>query len=556
MKTKPLTKVNKLFLFILSFFIVSFGQPTAAWWLGLIASACGYAFFLRIIADEPSLKKRFWIGTSWYFCVQLVQIFWMLSHPYNYIYGVYLGIAFLWAVQWGILCLVVSKNSLKKITHCAAIASLWTLLEWFRLFFLSGYSWNPAGLALSGSIYPLQLASLIGVFGFTFLVIFTNASALRAFFLWPKKSSVALWISLTAAPYLFGIWHLNHNRNSTPEETFEAVLVQTAFPAEEALPFTSRESYIAFVLDEWKQILEITKKQLGKKIDILALPEYVVPFGTYSYIFPYEEVSKAFEESFGSGSAKNLPPLQEPLAKYYPTEQGPIAFVNNAFWIQGIANIFNTDVIAGLEDSEYCQDGIKRHYSAAMHFKPHIEAEKFTATRYSKRVLLPMAEYIPFTFFETLAKDYGIASSFTCGDKPVVMNCEKTPFSASICYEETFGDLMSENKRAGAEMLISLSSDVWYPNSELPQLHRDHARLRTIECGIPLLRCCNTGVTCAIDSLGQTVSELGDGTRNSEWLADSLYVSIPKHHYQTLYSIVGDKLILTICFLGLLLFLL
>ena len=99
---------------------------------------------------------------------------------------------------------------------------------------------------------------------------------------------------------------------------------------------------------------------------------------------------------------------------------------------------------------------------------------------------------------------------------------------------------MRENKLKGAEFLINLTSDVWYPNSRLTQQHLDHARLRTTEGGLPLLRACNTGITCAIDSLGRTLASFGE----EEWKQGALKVEVPLYHYKTPYTLYGDSLIL------------
>jgi apolipoprotein N-acyltransferase len=464
-------------------------------------------------------------------------------------------------LQAGFFGLLVKPENIQRLYRVIGLAAVWTLLEWSRLFFLSGYTWNPAGIALTSNVYALQGASLFGVFGLSFWVILINALALRAWINRPAKRPVLLWGLLALLPYAFGFYQLETHKESF-SETLEnnnnyvnALLVQTAFPAEEAIEFTDKHTYVAFVMDEWRKILEITKSHIGKKIDLIALPEYVVPFGAYTYLYPQSYVQKIFDETYGKEHSTKLPSLEEPFAREYQTAQGDVWFVNNAYWAQGISNVFNSELVAGMEDIEKNEDEDK-YYSAALHFKPGTNAETFSSNRYSKRILLPMAEYIPFSFCRDLAAHYGIQGSFTPGEEATIAQGGQGPFSMSICYEETFGNLMREGRQNGSEMLVNLTSDVWYPNSRLPQQHADHARLRTVENGIPLLRACNTGVTMAIDSFGRTVGclESSDEETSSEWLADALYVSVPKYHYQTLYSGFGDSLIIGFSCLALLFF--
>lgn len=552
MKTNTLNILFKkeTALLLSSFFIVAFGQPAWSPLLGLLASCFGYGLFWRVAIEISSPKWRFWSAFSWFFATELVQTSWMLTHPYNYIFFVYFGFAFFWAAQFGALALFVTKANIQKNINLIGLASLWTLMEWSRLFFLSGYTWNPIGIGLTGSLYTLQLASVAGIFGLSFWVMLTNLFGLKAWMPPSKTLPTAVWLGAAAFPYFFGMIHFHiHEQNANLEgnEPINAVLVQTAFPAEEALPFKDFQSYVAFVGKEWEQILNISKKHLGKTIDLMVLPEYVVPFGTYSFIYPYESVKKSFINVFGDESLKWLPPKEEPFARQYQQLESELWLVNNAFWAQAIANAFQTELVMGLEDADELEDGTRAYYSSAIYFKPGKTAEEFSPTRYAKRVLLPLAEYIPFSFCKDFAAQYGIQSSFTPGEEATVLQGCKAPFGLSICYEETFGDLMRESRQNGSELLVNLTSDVWYPNSKLPKQHFDHARLRTVENGIPLLRACNTGITCGVDSLGRIVSTLHKEDGSSEWLADSLYVSIPRYHYKTLYSSFGDKLIIGFC---------
>lgn len=545
---------NKLcwhhFLFLaLSFFLVALGQPAWISWIGLISAVVGYALFFRVLIDIPVAKKRFWLATLWYGSIQAFQLSWMLSHPYYYIYAIHFSASLFLGLQCGFFALFVKKENIYKLHRIVALAAMWTLLEWSRFFILSGFSWNPAGLALTGSLYALQTASILGVFGLSFWVILVNLCALRAWLKLPKIIPSVFFVSLAIAPYIFGIIHLQiHDKKFvSTQEPLHALLIQPAFPSEEALQFDSKASYVAYVIDEWRQILKIIAKHQDKKFDLIALPEYVVPFGTYNFLYPYEHVKRSFEDSFGPSSVSKLPEREEPFARRY----GKVWLVNNAFWAQAIANIFNSEVIVGLEDADQHADGNLSFYSAAIHFLPHIKADDFSPTRYAKRVLLPMAEYIPFSFCQQIAAHYGINGSFTPGTHATVLQGSICPFSISICYEETFGHLMAEGRQNGSELMVNLTNDGWYPNSRLPQQHASHARLRTVESGIPLLRACNTGVTCAYDSLGRTVAMLGDGGPESEWISDALAVDLPRYHYPTIYSRTGDYVVLSFCFLAL-----
>lgn len=539
-----------ILLTIISFFVVGFGQPAWSFACSILAAVIGYALFFRVLLSIESAKRRFWLGTLWFAGVQLIQLSWFVSHPYSYIYIVYLALAFAMGLQFGLLALfaVPSRVSLKWIL---GLSGFWVVMEWARLYFLSGFSFNPIGLSLSASLYALQLASLWGIYGLSFWVLFTNLLFLKVCL---KPRLLPLWVLAAAFPYLYGVVHLqkHHKEMAMGDEKFHAVLVQPSFPIEECLNFKSSQQLTSYALEEWRQILRITKKNLGQPFDLLVLPEGVVPYGTYSCVYSSTSAIKAFKEIFGVDSLKHLPPLKEPLAVEVKSGDSTISMVNNAYWAQALANVFQTEVIAGLEDAEDVGDGKREYYSSAIHFKP-LDRDRFDFNpfRYEKRVLVPMGEYIPFPFLAKMAEKYGVFGSFTPGKEAKVAPGKKA-IGLSICYEETYGNLMRENKLKGAEVLVNLTSDIWYPNSRLVRQHFDHARLRTVENGLPLLRACNTGITAGIDSLGRVIAQLGEDRPDVETISDSLKVSIPTYIYTTVYSYTGDSLIIGFSLLSML----
>ncbi len=561
-KEHILSKPLQFFLGLISLFIVAFGQPARSLFLCVFAASIGYALFWRVLLCYESNKKRFYLSAIWFTGVQLIQLSWMISHPFYYILGPYFIFSALQGIQFGLLGLFITVENISRIIKILSIAAFWVLMEWSRLFFLSGYSWNPSGMALAGNLYSLQMASFFGVYGLSFWVILVNLLLLKCFLEYKSNlkiiASAGLFTIASLTPYIYGAIHLSiHESKSFDEkESFNAVLVQPSFAVEGMDHIYDRKVLIAYVMEQWKQILLITKKQQTKKIDLIVLPEYVVPFGTYTSVFPLETVKQIFTEVFGEKILEKMPSLDEHLIQQFQKSQkesteSTITFVNNAFWLQAFANVFDAPIVAGLEDVDDIALGKRQHYSAALYFFPACTSCAIPE-RYEKRVLVPLGEYIPFSFCRQLAISYGVEGSFTKGEKAKVFFHPKKPFGVSICYEETFGHVMRENKQNGAEILVNLTNDGWFPNSTLTKQHFDHARLRSVECGIPLIRACNTGITGGFDSLGRVVSVLGDLNKNFETVSDSLFIQMPTYNYQTLYSKFGDHLILV--FSGLALF--
>ncbi|MEI6242734.1 MAG: apolipoprotein N-acyltransferase, partial [Chlamydiota bacterium] len=414
--------------------------------------------------------------------------------------------------------------------HILALAGLWTLFEWSRLFWLSGFAWNPVGMSLASCESSVQMASLFGVYGLSFWVILTNLFGYRFFFLERTKTHFVLWSCCTLFPYFFGIGQEVIVKKFFPNnEKLSVVLVQTALFPEEKEPFFEQEKKFIPPLDQWMRIFSILRKSIkDQKVDLLVFPETTVPFRALTPIYPLYSLQQLFLLTFGETSLVSFPPLKMPLIKRM--EEGWRG--SNLYIAQALSNYFGAEVVIGLDDYDRLAG---KNANAAFHITPG----KPKCHRYEKRVLVPVAEYFPFSWCSSIASHYGIMGAFTPGKSAKVFG-EKVRFSPSICYEETFGESMREGRVLGAELFINITNDVWFPYSRLAREHFEHGRVRAVENGIPVVRSCNTGITGAIDCFGHIVATLGSKKQNQERLSGALYVSLPLQTYKTLYSFIGD----------------
>jgi apolipoprotein N-acyltransferase len=231
----------------------------------------------------------------------------------------------------------------------------------------------------------------------------------------------------------------------------------------------------------------------------------------------------------GAEVASNFPPLSYPYAEERKINDVNIFFVSNLFWCQTLSNYFGGEWIVGLDHED--REG-RKNFNSAFYLKP----QKVTMERYDKRVLLPLAEYLPFNFLKPLGRSYGIYEFFSQGRETKVFG-ESILFSPSICYEETFPGIMREGRRKGARLFVNVTNDNYFPRSSLHQQHLYHARLRAVENGIPLVRACNSGVSAAIDCFGRIISRM-DAAQGLENCVLSCRVN--SYTLATLYSWCGD----------------
>lgn len=522
----------QLFLVSLSLVLVGLAQPDWSPFCCILAAASGYALFWYGMGMCRGKLKRFFLAGVWFAGVQALHLSWFASDRYvgSFIF-VFLAILLIClGICFGLFSLLIPPSDRLSLLRICSLAGGWTLFEWGRLFLLSGFSWDPIGFALTGSIVSMQMASAFGMFGLTFWVVFTNLFALKVFSKKHRIFQSSLWVLIATVPYLFGWQEISFHRQlqaQTHYPSLNVLLVQTSLYPEQKVVFQGEEHLSLSPIDQWRLILSLLKPKLGHPVDLIAFSEAVVPYGTDVPLFYFREVAEAFRDIF-----------QIQLQN----EEGPNAVVGNAFWAQALSNVFQADIVIGLEDIQEREDGYFTAYNAAFLFQPGGGDRR----RYEKRVLVPFGEYIPFEWCKKILVRYGILDSFTPGKEAKVFPGKKASIGMSICYEETYGHLMRENRLRGASILVNLTNDVWYPKSRLPIVHYLHGRVRAVEGGLPVVRASNTGVTCAIDSLGHTLSMLDYENPKGYSSPGVLYLALPLYTYPTLYSRYGDHII--ICF--------
>ncbi|NGX47576.1 MAG: Apolipoprotein N-acyltransferase [Chlamydiae bacterium] len=511
---------------LISFLIVAFGMPSFAPILGPIAAALGYAIFWRAIRIYPFAKQRFWRACLWYGCISLIQLSWMTAIEYQgfYILFVWLSLSLWLGMQFGLLSVLIPYNRSLKLPRILAIAALWTLFEWSRYYFLCGYSWNLSGIAFCNTS-AIQFAAIFGVLGLSFWVIFVNLIGLRSFL---KKgiANYLIWLGLAFVPYLFGWGHIfYHEKHMTEDKQFSCLLVQTGLLPSEKTPIQGKIRAFISPYEQWRKILVHLKEHQDKSPDLIVLPEAAVPFSSETNAYEFKVVEQIFFEIFGEIPNRIFPEILSPYGD-------PSTFrVTNLFWAQSIANLYESEIVLGLDHAE--EGG--NSYNSAFHFIPF----STELTRYDKRVLMPLAEYLPFRWLMPLVKNYGISDFFTPGTNASLFY-GKVPLSASICYEETFPDKVREGRLNGGKLFVNVTNDGWYSSSRLPSQHFEHAKFRAIENGIPLIRSCNTGVTAVVDSLGRCIDRIDQHDGKKKLQSGALFASVNLYEYSTPFLFWGN----------------
>jgi apolipoprotein N-acyltransferase len=528
--------LKKVLLILFSFLVVAYGQPAWSSWIGVLSAALGYAlFWVAVDALPNSLRVK--ASFLWFTLVQFVQLSWMATPDFQgyYIIGVYLGLSAWLGLQFAIFTWLLYRSKQLDWTTLLGLAGLWTLFEWSRFLIFCGFAFNLVGLSLSCSSYSLQLASVFGVFGMSFWVVFTNLSALKAIRSKEKKN-IVLWLVIAVLPYISGFFHLQYQkyeiRGQKKLATTSILLVQTALLPSQKYPI--KRHFFEFIppLDQWDRIVTYIKEAPNRHPDLVVLPEACVPFGFDLCLYPFEQVKQKLIDQWGEDIVDCFPTFGWPYAKIRDDLSKGKVYVSNAFLLQTLSSFLRSYVIAGLD---FHDESVNENFNSAFFFSPHTEK----VARYDKRILLPLSEYLPFSSLKFFTEFYGINEFFTPGEEPKLF-AGSFLIAPSICYEELFPHLMREAHQKGAQAFVNLSNDAWYPHSMLPLQHFTHGLIRSVENGIPLIRACNTGITAIVDGNGAVLSQFGRRKKESQEMAGTLYFELPLHQFKTLFSVWGN----------------
>lgn len=162
--------------------------------------------------------------------------------------------------------------------------------------------------------------------------------------------------------------------------------------------------------------------------------------------------------------------------------------------------------------------------------------------RYDKRHLVPFGEYIPFSellsdlfpFVASLSSD---GSELTEGTDPVLIDSEYGKLGCLVCFDSIFPSFSRESVSEGAELLVIVTNDSWFNDSQGIYTHLRHAKIRAIETGRTVMRAANTGISAFIDECGSVVSS------TSPLDEEILYASVTFSSVETPYVQTGDLIL-------------
>lgn len=482
--------------FFLSICLVGFGRPSDTPALSYIAAMMGCAILGRKLMHSFLPSKEKFLALFLFFAFSsLLQTRWLLSHPYSYIIAIWLFLSFFLSLPYAYLFfrLITKPFSWTALIQTSVLFAFFDLLE-TDLFFC-GISFRSLGALFMADPLSSQLITLFGGMGLSFLFCFFNGA-----FLYVRSLSQGLF--LLSLPIIIG----GILFSTLPSRTTHPLRVALFHFNQEAPLSTTTDEVIKQYKNGWRKIFASLSLIQKESVDLVLLPEGVVPFSSQIALFQKDELPQA------------LIPFLPPHT--YMISSGEISQALSYFW--------KSPLLVGMErkSSSYADC----YYNSCFLFSPDN-----SLTFYDKQVLVPGGEYIPFEeYMKPLLSQYGIVQSFEKGEGPLLLKTSHTSLFPLICYEETLSRYVLPAVRLKADLLVSISNDHWFPSPLFAKEHWLLGKMRAMETGLSLLRCSNMGKSGLILPTGREFYE----TTNDEKVL--LFSFVPEKR-TTLFAILQEQ---------------
>jgi apolipoprotein N-acyltransferase len=459
--------------------------PVLVWLIdGSAAARFGGAFAAAIagwfFGFGYFLAGLYWIGHA--FLVDAKTFGWLLPFAVTILPA---GLALFFALGCGFARLIWLRGPLRILSLAIAL----TAAEWLRGHVLTGFPWNTIGYALTGPLVLAQGASLIGIWGLTFIavVVFASPAALA-----DDKSGRSSWIPLAASLVLlvllagYGAWRLSR----TPTQFAESVrlrIMQPNLPQDEKFNYSSKQQVMS-------RYLSLSDRSTGP-------------------------------DSTGMRDVTHL---------IWPESAFPFFLTREADALAQIAALLPRGTVLVTGAARFADSGTGgRAYNSVY----VIDHDGTVLSVYDKVHLVPFGEYLP---FQNLLERAGllqltkVRGGFLSGDRRRASEVPGAPrFLPLICYEIIFpGQAVPAGERPA--WLLNVTNDAWFGISTGPHQHFRQAQVRAIEEGLPLVRAANSGISAVVDPAGRILRSLPLG---SEGVLDS---RLPRQIAPPLYARIGD----------------
>jgi apolipoprotein N-acyltransferase len=331
-----------------------------------------------------------------------------------------------------------------------------------------GFPWDLLGVSQYRLVPLIQVASVTGVYGVSFLVVWVSLAFVSAGLMVirrPVTRSVwvgELFLPLITVALLFAQGLRCVTAQPKAERAVNVTFIQPSIPQTTIWDPDSDTN-------RFRELVAYTEKVLTNETDILIWPESAVP-----------KMVRYDQDTFDA--------------------------------ISGLAQRHRMWMIIGSDDAEPRGEDPKAgidYFNSSFLVSP----EGQLVERYRKRSLVIFGEYVPLErWLPFLHWFTPVQGGFTPGTGPMPFRLGQLRITTSvlICFEDIFPQLGRAGEEADIDFLVNITNDGWFGHSAAQWQHAATALFRAVENRVPLLRCCNNGVSCWIDAQGRLRQILRD----------------------------------------------
>jgi apolipoprotein N-acyltransferase len=449
---------------------------------------------LLAIAQGRSRGEAFRVGYVAGLTHFLSSLYWLLLIPVDWFpilgwisLGAVLAL-FVGGWVWLLAGEIGEGNWARRTRWAMAGAAVWVALEMVRARVLGGFPWDFLGVSQYRMVPLIQVASVTGVYGVSFLVAWFSLSlfsAMRALFGDPARRFV--WQSEMVLPLvsvigLFILGYVRVGEGNSPTTSLQITLVQPSIP--QTLIWDPVQNKTRF-----QQLIQMSEQALagGRKQDPDGpVIQILNPSGSSPSEQTNQLLSRSADSHSPSGGQRDGARRESktdlliwPESAVPDLDSDTVSSINRLVQLYRVWLIFNSD------DVKFGHDATNYFNSAFL-----VTPDGRLAEVYHKRKLVMFGEYIPLVQWLPLVKYL-------------------TPITGN-----------------DVDFLVNLTNDGWFGDSAAQWQHMGNAVFRAVENNLPLICCANNGVTCWIDAAGRVQKVFKDQS-GSVYGAGVLTVEVP-----------------------------
>ncbi len=452
--------IIELSLVIFAGIISVFGYAPYDLWF---SSLLGLTIFLWVLLQQPTPKKSALVTFFFTTSLNVTSLWWISAvmrgfgqMPLILATAILLVLACYLAIMptlasW--LAHKLVKNSL-ALRILVFLPMLWIIGDHLNSWMLTGFPWNQLGYTQIDFVLR-NYAPLLGVEGITLAMFIICSGVAYASY---RRKVLALLAPFVTLVIAFACGYLTFTDDL---KSYRVALVQGNIATE----VKWNEEQIVPTLQTY---IGLMKSNLDT--DLMIWPESAIP-------------------ALENDTATILASIDGAM------EDQNIGFITGVqYYNQDTKSFYNGMIGIGVIDTAHT-----KHYTYG------------TGNRYYKRHLVPVGEFVP---LESVARALGPLfnmpmSSFSRGsEEQGNIEVAGLKVASAICYEITFNNEMRQQINDDTNLIVTVSNDGWFNNTNGPYQHLSIARMRALEFSKPVLRSTNNGITATIDKHGQVTASI------------------------------------------------